>query len=76
MLGKDDPTYDLDVKVCDVLLKRSPEYLGLQSCTRDTTLGQILENIRISRSKRFVILKEGKLEGILSQTDILKFLIE
>jgi CBS domain-containing protein len=75
MLAKDGPYYNLDMPVSDALQKRSTDFTGIHSCSRQDTLGQILESIKAGPVMRFVVLKDSRLEGILSLSDILRYLI-
>jgi CBS domain-containing protein len=75
MLAKDGPYYNLDMPVSDALQKRSTDFTGIHSCSLQDTLGQILQSIKAGPVMRFVVLDNGKLAGILSLSDILKYLI-
>ena len=75
MLAKEGPYYNLDMPVSDALLKRTNDFTGIHSCSLQDTLGQLLESIRMAPVQRFVVLQDSKLKGVLSLSDILKYLI-
>ncbi|KAI8892903.1 hypothetical protein BC833DRAFT_616062 [Globomyces pollinis-pini] len=75
MLAKGEPFYNLDMPVCEALLQRSQDFTGIYSCCLTDTLGQVLMSIKSSQVRRFVILEDNKLKGLLSLSDILGYLI-
>lgn len=68
--------YNLDIPVSEALLMRPPEFTGIHSCSADDTLGHILDSIRTDQVRRFIVLEDTKLKGIISLSDILRYLIE
>ncbi len=75
MLAKEGPYYNLDMPVSDALSKRTADFTGIHSCSLQDTLGQIMESIRNGPVQRFVVLEDSKLKGLLSLSDILRFLV-
>lgn len=80
----------LDKTIGEALKKRSPDFNGVITCTPKDTLASILSYIRDRRCHRFVIIegedvpadstgrkgrKKGGLVGILSLSDVLRFLV-
>ncbi|KAL2911632.1 AMP-activated serine/threonine-protein kinase regulatory subunit [Polyrhizophydium stewartii] len=75
MLAKDGPYYNLDMPVKEALLRRTPDFEGIHSCTTQDTLGRVLETIRTTTVHRFIVLRDDRLHGIISLRDILRYLI-
>lgn len=68
---------DLSLCVGEALMRRSDDHEGIYTCTVDDKFSSILDIIRKSRIHRFFIVdKEGKLQGILTLGDILRYIIE
>ncbi|KAK4694573.1 5'-AMP-activated protein kinase, regulatory gamma subunit, partial [Phenoliferia sp. Uapishka_3] len=79
----------LDKTISIALQQRSPDFNGVITCTPSDTLASILEYIRERRCHRFVIIepedveasegrprrKKGALVGILSLSDVLRYLV-
>lgn len=67
---------DLSVSVGEALLKRSEDFEGVYTCTLNDSLFVVLETIRKSRLHRlFVLDNEGKLLGVMTLGDILKYIL-
>ncbi|GAA5917258.1 hypothetical protein JCM6882_009262 [Rhodosporidiobolus microsporus] len=79
----------LDSTIADAINRRSPDFTGVMSCTPSDTLASILAFVREKRCHRFVIVepedvpavdgrparKKGSLVGVLSLSDVLRFLV-
>ncbi|BGP18706.1 hypothetical protein JCM10213_009184 [Rhodosporidiobolus nylandii] len=79
----------LDSTIQDAINQRSPDFTGVMTCTPADTLASILTFVRERRCHRFVIVepedvpavdgqparKKGSLVGILSLSDVLRFLV-
>lgn len=72
-----EKTYNnLDISVIDALQYRKARFDGVASCTKDESLGTIMERIVKKEVHRLVIVnEENKVAGILSLSDILTFII-
>jgi 5'-AMP-activated protein kinase regulatory gamma subunit len=70
-------TYDgLSDTVGEALGHRSDEYSGILTCSEDDRLDSIFETIRKSRVHRLVVVDdEYRLKGIISLSDILKYVL-
>lgn len=67
---------DLSLTVGEALLKRSDDFEGVYTCTLSDSLFVVLETIRKSRLHRlFVLDDEGKLLGVMTLGDILKYIL-
>lgn len=67
---------DLSLTVGEALLRRSDDFEGVYTCTLDDTLFVVLETIRKSRLHRlFVLDNDGKLLGVMTLGDILKYIL-
>jgi CBS domain-containing protein len=67
---------DLSLSVGEALMRRSDDFEGVYTCTLKDRLSTILDNIRRSRVHRlFVVDDEGKLIGVVSLSDILKYIL-
>jgi CBS domain-containing protein len=81
MLAKDGPYYNLDVPISEAIAERPDvllliqDYTGIHSCSPDDTLGHLLEAIQSSPVRRFVVLEAKVLVGVISLSDILKFML-
>lgn len=79
----------LDQTIEDALNQRSPDFTGVMTCTPSDTLASILAYVRDRRCHRFVIVepedvpardgmpprKKGSLVGLLSLSDVLRFIV-
>ncbi|GAA5858882.1 hypothetical protein JCM8547_007141 [Rhodosporidiobolus lusitaniae] len=79
----------LDSTISDAINQRSPDFTGVMTCTPQDTLSSILAFVREKRCHRFVIVepedvppidgrpgrKKGSLVGVLSLSDVLRFLV-
>ncbi|GAA6028912.1 hypothetical protein JCM8097_001502 [Rhodosporidiobolus ruineniae] len=79
----------LDSTISDAIAQRSPDFTGVMTCTPQDTLSSILAFVRERRVHRFVIVepedvpsvdgrpprKKGSLVGVLSLSDVLRFLV-
>ncbi|VEU23417.1 DEKNAAC104640 [Brettanomyces naardenensis] len=67
---------DLTLSVGEALLKRSDDFEGVYTCTLNDSLFAISETIRKARVHRlFIVDDEGKLLGVLTLSDILKYIL-
>ena len=67
---------DLSLTVGEALMRRSDDFEGVYMCTKSDKLSSILDNIRKSRIHRFFVVDEvGRLVGVLSLSDILKYVL-
>ncbi|CAI8502919.1 unnamed protein product [Pichia kudriavzevii] len=67
---------DLSLTVGEALLRRSDDFEGVYTCTLGDSLFVVLETIRKSRLHRlFVLDDEGKLLGVMTLGDILKYIL-
>lgn len=67
---------DLSLSVGLALLKRPDDYEGVYTCTLNDSLFAISETIRKARVHRlFVVDDDGKLLGVLTLSDILKYML-
>lgn len=67
---------DLNLSVGEALLRRSDDFEGVYTCTLEDSLFVLLETIRKSRLHRlFVLDNEGKLLGVMTLGDILKYIL-
>ncbi|KAG7813601.1 hypothetical protein KL921_001147 [Ogataea angusta] len=67
---------DLSLSVGEALMKRSDDFEGVYTCTLKDNLCVILETIRKSRLHRlFLVDDEGRLVGVLTLSDILKYIL-
>ena len=75
-LARENAYYDLDMKICEALARRSPSFEGIHSCRINDTLGGILQTISQETVHRFVVVDgENKLKGVISLSDILRYLV-
>ncbi|GAA6022792.1 hypothetical protein JCM10207_000419 [Rhodosporidiobolus poonsookiae] len=79
----------LDSTIADAINQRSPDFTGVMTCTPADSLASILTFVRDRRCHRFVIVepedvparngkparKKGSLVGVLSLSDVLRFLV-
>lgn len=67
---------DLSLSVGEALMRRSDDFEGVYTCTTNDRLSTILDNIRKSRLHRlFVVDENGTLCGIVTLSDILKYIL-
>lgn len=67
---------DLDGSVGEALCKRSDESPGIYTCGADDRLDSIFDTIRKSRVHRLIVVDDkNKLKGIISLSDILKYVL-
>ncbi|KAI5461725.1 hypothetical protein BGZ63DRAFT_414390 [Mariannaea sp. PMI_226] len=67
---------DLDGSVGEALCKRSDESPGIYTCNVDDRLDSIFDTIRKSRVHRLIVVDdENRLKGIISLSDILKYVL-
>lgn len=67
---------DLSLTVGEALLRRSDDFEGVYTCTLQDSLFVVLETIRKSRLHRlFVLDNDGKLLGVMTLGDILKYIL-
>ncbi|KAI9208802.1 uncharacterized protein BJ171DRAFT_487365 [Polychytrium aggregatum] len=75
MLARDSEHFNVDMPVSESLSKRSPDFEGIHICTPSDTLGRLLETIRRTVVHRFVITENNRLHGVLSLSDILRYIM-
>lgn len=67
---------DLSLTVGEALMRRSDDFEGVYTCTATDKLSTIMDNIRKSRVHRFFVVDQvGKLAGVLTLSDILKYIL-
>lgn len=67
---------DLTLSVGEALLRRSEDFEGVHTCTDQDRLDTIMDTIRKSRVHRlYVVDMEGKLRGVVTLSDILKYIL-
>lgn len=67
---------DLSLSVGEALMRRSDDFEGVYTCTERDKLSTIMDNIRKSRVHRFFVADDnGKLVGVLTLSDILKYIL-
>lgn len=67
---------DLSLSVGEALMRRSDDFEGVYTCTLNDRLATILDNIRKSRLHRlFVVDDDGQLVGVVTLSDILKYIL-
>ncbi|UPX17389.1 AMP-activated serine/threonine-protein kinase regulatory subunit [Ascochyta rabiei] len=65
---------DLNLTVGDALLKRSPDFPGIFTCSVQDSMSTIYDTIRKSRVHRFIVIDDNaKLKGVLTLSDVLEF---
>ncbi|KAI8815947.1 uncharacterized protein EV422DRAFT_572289 [Fimicolochytrium jonesii] len=75
MLAREGAYYDLEMPVSEALVKRAPDFEGIHTCTLSDTLGHVLETIRRMPVHRFIVVDQGKLQGVVSLSDLLRYLL-
>ncbi|KAG0262298.1 AMP-activated serine/threonine-protein kinase regulatory subunit [Mortierella polycephala] len=67
---------DLDLCVAEALLRRPEDFSGVHTCTLNDSLSSIFGTIRKSQVHRLIVVDSGnKLKGIVSLSDIMRYLI-
>ena len=67
---------DLSLSVGEALMRRSDDFEGVFTCTENDKLSAILDTVRKSRVHRFFVVDtEGHLTGVLTLSDILKYIL-
>ena len=67
---------DLSLSVGEALMRRSDDFEGVYTCTKRDKLFTIMDTIRKSRVHRFFVVDEqGLLTGVLTLSDILKYIL-
>eukprot|EP00049_Salpingoeca_infusionum_P004322 m.77410 g.77410 ORF g.77410 m.77410 type:complete len:588 (-) comp12508_c0_seq2:658-2421(-) len=75
-LARDKTYYHLEMTVQEALQYRASNFSGVQTCTMNYTLRQIIELLVSASIHRLVVVNEQKqLLGILSLSDILSYLV-
>jgi CBS domain-containing protein len=75
----------LDLKISEALDQRSPDFPGVVTCTASDSLGSLLQLIKQRRVHRLVVVegeeeekrggKKGRLLGIITLSDVLRYVI-
>lgn len=67
---------DLTLSVGDALSKRAEDFAGIYTCSEEDRLDSIFDTIRKSRVHRLVVIDdENRLKGVISLSDILKYVL-
>ncbi len=67
---------DLSKSVGEALSKRAENFPGIYTCTDDDRLDSIFDTVRKSRVHRLIVINdESRLVGIISLSDILKYVL-
>ncbi len=67
---------ELTTGVGEALLKRSDDFAGIYTCSEEDRLDSIFDTIRKSRVHRLVVIDyENRLRGVISLSDILKYVL-
>ncbi len=67
---------ELETPVGEALSKRDATFAGIYTCGMDDRLDTIFDTIRKSRAHRFVVIDdENHLRGVISLSDILKYVL-
>lgn len=67
---------ELSESVGDALCRRSDEFQGIYTCTEEDRLDSIFDTVRKSRVHRLIVIDDdSKLRGIISLSDILKYVL-
>ncbi|CAG8950188.1 hypothetical protein HYFRA_00008425 [Hymenoscyphus fraxineus] len=67
---------ELTTSVGDALSKRAEDFAGIYTCSEEDRLDSIFDTIRKSRVHRLVVIdEENCLKGIISLSDILKYVL-
>ncbi|TFK87781.1 CBS-domain-containing protein [Polyporus arcularius HHB13444] len=66
----------LDLTISEALNQRSPDFPGVVICTASDSLGTLMQLIKKRRVHRLVVVEgEGRLLGIITLSDVLRYLI-
>lgn len=67
---------DLSLSVGEALMRRPEDFEGVYTCTFEDRLDTIMDTVRRSRLHRlFVVDDHGRLQGVVTLNDILKYLL-
>ncbi|KAF3770966.1 hypothetical protein M406DRAFT_97005 [Cryphonectria parasitica EP155] len=67
---------ELSETVGDALCRRSDDFQGIYTCTEEDRLDSIFDTVRKSRVHRLIVVDDdNKLQGIISLSDILKYVL-
>lgn len=67
---------DLSLSVGEALMRRPEDFEGVYTCTFEDRLDTIMDTVRRARLHRlFVVDDDGKLQGIVTLNDILKYIL-
>lgn len=67
---------ELTTSVGDALSKRAEDFAGIYTCSMEDRLDTIFDTLRKSRVHRLVVIDEdSKLKGVISLSDILKYVL-
>lgn len=67
---------ELSESVGDALCRRSDDFQGIYTCTDEDRLDSIFDTVRKSRVHRLIVVDDdNKLRGIISLSDILKYVL-
>ncbi|RKP10472.1 hypothetical protein THASP1DRAFT_12791 [Thamnocephalis sphaerospora] len=76
-LAQADTYLDLRMSVEEALQRRSKDFEGVHTCRATDTLYSVLQVLKTTRVHRFVVVDDrNRLRGIVSLSDILRFLVE
>ena len=68
---------ELTSSVGEALSKRAPDFAGIYTCGMEDRLDTIFDTLRKSRVHRLVVIDEdSRLKGVISLSDILKYVLE
>ncbi|KAI0669956.1 CBS-domain-containing protein [Trametes maxima] len=67
----------LDLTISEALYQRSPDFPGVVICTASDSLGTLMQLIKKRRVHRLVVVEgeKGRLLGIITLSDVLRYLI-
>lgn len=67
---------ELSATIGDAISKRAEDFAGIYTCSEDDRLDSIFDTIRKSRVHRLVVIDDDtRLKGIISLSDILKYVL-
>ncbi|KAI9599397.1 hypothetical protein BDF19DRAFT_428623 [Syncephalis fuscata] len=76
-LAQSDTCLDLRMSIEEALQRRSKDFEGVHTCRETDTLYSILEVLKTTRVHRFIVVDDqNRLRGIVSLSDILRFLLQ
>ena len=71
-----DEYEELDDTVGEALCKRPDDSPGIYTCSAEDRLDSLFDTIRKSRVHRLIVIDdENKLQGVISLSDILKYVL-